>query len=105
MSQIILPGAGARTDSRHPIWETPAQRVTLVERVDQPGLLAVALRGGRFVCALPAGYDGLTQVHRLDNGQVIAWHPNHAPLVCDFTTGKVTQIDTPPQLHFKNEDR
>lgn len=86
---------------RHPIWERPTQRVTFVERVDQPGKLAVALRGCRMVCALPAGYDGLSQVHMLDNGQVIVWHPNHETLVCDFTTGQVRGADIPPQLYFK----
>ena len=85
----------------HPIFAN-GTRVTLVERRDQPGLLGVAQRGGRFVCALPQGYDGLSQVHMMDNGQVIVWHPDHPTLVCDFVTGQVKNTDIPPQLYFKS---
>jgi hypothetical protein len=76
-----------------PIWENPTQRVTLVERVDAPGLLGVAVRGGRFVCALPQGYDGYTHVEMMENGQVAVLHPTRAPLLADPATGRVELFD------------
>lgn len=88
----------------HPIFPG-AVRVTLVERRDQPGRLGVAVRGGRYVCPLPNGYDGLTQVHILDNGQIIAWHPNLETLVCDPTRGTTSKADIPPQFYFKDRRR
>lgn len=78
---------------QHPIWQTPEQRVTLVERTDAPGLLGVAVRGGRYVCPLPPGYDGYTHVEKLPNGQVAVLHPKLAPLLADPTTGKVQTFD------------
>lgn len=75
-----------------PIFEN-GQRVTLVERRDRPGLLGVAVFGGRFVCALPEGYDGYTHVEMLDNGQVCVLHPKLSPLLCDPTTGSTRPFD------------
>lgn len=116
MNDLILPGTThgpggsaivdtSQAADRHPIWDNPRQKITLVENMKQPGLLGVALRGARFVCALPAGYDGLTQIHRMENGQVIVWHPGMSTLVCDFNAGTVAQTDIPPQLYFKDSRR
>ena len=67
-------------------------RVALVERVDKPGLLGVSVRGGRFVCPLPEGYDGQTSC-TMQDGYVLVAHPVLPPLRCDPTTGKVQLIE------------
>lgn len=88
----------------HPIFPGSV-RVTLVESVKQPGMLAVAVRGGRFACPLPYGYDGLTQVHIMSNGQVIAWHPTRETLVCDPSRGTTSKADIPAEFYFKDRRR
>ena len=67
-------------------------RVMLVERTDYPGRLGVAVRGGRYVCPLPAGYDDDTRVNVDDMGYVLVAHPKLPPLLCDPTTGTVQPI-------------
>lgn len=74
-----------------PIFED-GMNVALVERKDVPGLLGVAVRGGRFVVPLPLGYDGQTSVVRVPNGTIIVAHPALPALICDPTTGKYTMI-------------
>jgi len=64
----------------------------LVERKDRPGLLGVAVRGGRFVCPLPEGYDGRTSVTQY-LGYVLVAHPDLPPLKCDPTVGTAVLID------------
>lgn len=45
---------------------------------------AVAVRGGKFVCPLPAGYAGPgLELAVINGGQIIAVHPDHPPLVID----------------------
>jgi hypothetical protein len=72
----------------------------LVERVDKPGLLGVAVRGGTYVCALPEGYDGLTSVC-MHKGYVIVAHPELPPLLCDPTKGTIELIE---QHHVEAKD-
>jgi len=67
-------------------------RVALVERVDAPGLLGAAVRGGRFVCQLPEGYDGQTSI-LFHAGYIIVAHPILPPLKCDPNTGKIELIE------------
>jgi hypothetical protein len=77
-----------------PIFETDdgdAINCALVERVDRPGLLGVAVRGGTYVCALPDGYDGRTSVC-MHKGYVIVAHPELPPLLCDPTKGTIEVI-------------
>lgn len=64
----------------------------LVERSDLPGALGVAVRGGRFVCPLPPGYDGQVSlcVHK---GYILVAHPSMPPLECNPNTGETKQID------------
>lgn len=69
-----------------------AMRAMLVERVDAPGLLGVAVRGARFVVALPEGYNGQTSIC-VHNGYVLIAHPMLPPLQVDPTTGKFQIID------------
>lgn len=76
----------------NPIFPAGA-RCALVERTDRPGLLGAAVRGGRFVCALPEGYDGLTSI-TLYKGYLIVAHPTLPPLKCDPNTGKIDIIET-----------
>ena len=68
------------------------QAVTLVERKDAPGFLGVFVREGRFVCPLPAGYDGRTSV-AFHKGYVLVAHPDLPPLQCDPNTGTTKLID------------
>jgi hypothetical protein len=67
-------------------------KARLVERTDLLGALGVAVRGGRFVCPLPPGYDGQVSLccHK---GYVLVAHPTMPPLQCDPTTGEVKQIE------------
>ncbi len=67
-------------------------RVTLVERQGFPGKLGVAVRGGKFVCPLPDGYDGHTRVNVDQAGWVLVTHPKLPPLLCDPTTGATNPI-------------
>ena len=73
--------------------DTGQSIVTLVERKDQPGLLGVARRDGRFVCPLPEGYDGETSVAWHPDGYGLVAHPNLPALRCDFNTGKTALVD------------
>lgn len=68
------------------------ERVALVERMDIPGALGVAKRGGKVVCPLPIGYDMHTSV-TYHKGYVLVAHPGMPPLQCDTTTGEVKKID------------
>lgn len=88
---------------RNPIWQSPVQRVTLVESIAQPGMLAVAKRGCAKVVPLPQGYDGYTQVHLMSNGQAMVWHPTLSALVCDFNTLTHRQVDIPREFMFKDK--
>lgn len=67
-------------------------KALLVERKDKPGLLGVHVRGGRFVCPLPEGYDGRCSlvVHQ---GYVLVAHPMLPPLKCDPTTGTIELVE------------
>lgn len=69
------------------------ERVMLVERIDIPGALGVAMQGGRFVCPLPLGYDMQTSV-TYHKGYVLVAHPLLSPLLCDTLTGEVKRIDS-----------
>ena len=64
----------------------------LVERVDAPGRLGAALAGGRFVCALPEGYDADTSIV-YERGWVIVAHPKLPPLSCNTNDGTVTEMN------------
>lgn len=64
----------------------------LVERVDAPGLLGVAVRGGRFVTPLPAGYNGQTSIC-VYKGYVLVAHPDLPPLKVDPTCGTFELIE------------
>lgn len=75
----------------HPIFPH-GERVAVVERVDRPGLLGVAMRGGRFVVNLPEGYDELTQVGWVD-GWIFVMHPKFPPMLADTTTGKLSPMN------------
>lgn len=67
-------------------------RAMLVERLDRPGLLGVAVAGGRFVIPLPVGYNGKTSIC-VYKGYVLVAHPELPPLKCDPNTGKFELID------------
>ena len=67
-------------------------KAALVERVERPGLLGVAVRGGRFVCPLPEGYDGRCSLV-VHEGYVLVAHPELPPLRCDPTTGRIELIE------------
>lgn len=67
-------------------------KAMLVERTDRPGLLGVAVRGGRFVVPLPEGYNGECSIC-VWKGYVLVAHPMLPPLKCDPTTGKFELID------------
>lgn len=75
----------------NPIFNAGA-RVALVHMVAVPGIFGVAMRGGRYVCQLPEGYDGMTSIRWL-NGWIIVAHPNLPPLLADTNTGKTTALD------------
>lgn len=64
----------------------------LVERVDAPGLLGVAVRGGRFVTPLPAGYNGKCSIC-VYKGYVLVAHPELPPLRVDPTRGTFELIE------------
>lgn len=66
--------------------------VMLVERVDAPGKLAVAMAGGRYVCPLPPGYDMRTSV-RWINGFICVAHPTLPPLFADTNRGVCESAD------------
>lgn len=68
-------------------------RAALAESKIWPGQLGVFVRGGRYVCPLPAGYDGRSSVVVTDSGYVIVGHPDYAPLVCDPGTGETKVIE------------
>jgi hypothetical protein len=69
-----------------------ALKAMIVERKDAPGLLGVHVRGGRFVCPLPEGYDGRVSlvVHK---GYVLVAHPTLPALKCDPNTGQIQIIE------------
>lgn len=66
--------------------------VVLVERRDKPGALGVAVRHGRYVCALPEAYDGYTSAV-VDSGFVLITHPTLPPLMAFPETGRVEPMD------------
>lgn len=76
--------------SEHPVFN-PGSTVALVETKAPPHTLGVALKGGRFVCQLPDGYDGQTNI-RMHAGKIIVAHPMLPPLSCDPNTGKCELI-------------
>lgn len=75
-----------------PIFEDTGMKAALVERKDKPGLLGVAVRGGRFVCPLPEGYDGRCAI-TVHQGYVLVGHPTLPPLRCDPTKGTIELIE------------
>lgn len=82
----------------HPIFQS-GTRVALVESIDKPGMLAVAVRGGRYVCPLPEGYDMNTSI-TMHEGYVLVAHPYLPPLQCDTNTGTVNLI-SPDHIQAK----
>jgi hypothetical protein len=69
-----------------------AIKAMVVERKDKPGALGIYVRGGRFVCALPAGYDGRVSL-TVHQGYVLVAHPELPPLKCDPATGSIELIE------------
>lgn len=67
-------------------------KARLVERKDLPGALGVAVRGGRFVCPLPPGYDDQVSLC-CHMGYVLVAHPTMPPLQCDPSTGQTQRIE------------
>lgn len=67
----------------HPAFPEGA-RVALVRQLQDPRYFGVAMKGGRFVCKLPLGYDGQTSV-RWINGFIVVAHPKLPPLLADTT--------------------
>jgi hypothetical protein len=52
----------------------------------------VAIRGFRYVCQLPEGYDELSVIRDVADGMVLLAHPLHPPLVCDPRDGSVREV-------------
>lgn len=72
--------------------DTGEVRVALVERIDSPGALGVAMRGARFVMPLPDGYDAETSV-MWHEGYVLVAHPNLPALQVDFAAHTINIVD------------
>ena len=70
----------------HPMFESGA-RVALVQMLRDKTRFGVAMAGGRYVVALPEGYDGRTAVHWVQ-GWIIVTHPDLPPLLADTSTGR-----------------
>lgn len=69
-----------------------ALKAMIVERKDIPGKLGVLVRGGRFVCPLPDGYDGRVSL-TVYQGWVLVAHPELPPLRADPSTGTIELIE------------
>lgn len=67
-------------------------KAMIVERKDKPGALGVLVRGGRFVCPLPDGYDGRVSL-TVHQGYVLVAHPLLPPLRCNPSTGSIELVE------------
>jgi len=68
-------------------------KAQLVFTGDRGGGLGVAVQGGKYVCKLPKGYRGEgLELAITENGQLLAIHPEHAPLVIDPSDGSVRPL-------------
>lgn len=71
--------------SDHPVFPEGSS-VAMVEQKGDTKKLGVCMRGGRFVCPLPEGYDGDTNI-RQHGGLIYVAHPYLPALKCNPSTG------------------
>ena len=67
-------------------------RVALVQMARDTSRFGVSMKGGRYIVALPLGYDGRTAVHWVQ-GWIIVSHPELPALLADCTTGKTSPMN------------
>jgi hypothetical protein len=106
---LILPGADTRLlDKRFEEEDQSAERnrefgerytmgapdLPEAQLVYSPnGGIGVAIKGARFVCALPKGYNARgMELAVIDGGRIVCTHPNHAPLVINPQDGSCRSL-------------
>ena len=104
MKDLILPGTDARLlDRRFEEEELEARAQASASenlRFGAPDIpnaqlvfspdsgVGVAVKGEKFVCQLPKGYDGRgLELAVIKGGRYIVTHPNHSPLLIDPQRG------------------
>ena len=74
--------------------------IEVVQNKAQPHLFGVAVPGGRFVCALPNGYDPLKMKLAFYDGCVLVVQHSKPPLKCNCETGKVEVVESDSMIEI-----